>query len=66
MCFKENKLDEEKDGFESALGEDIVVALDALKGVYDWGVLTGLLGEHSTISEVKIEQYNQLRDSQIV
>lgn len=54
-------MDDEKLGeIASNIGDDFEL-IAALRGVYDWSVLVDAIGDATTISEAKVELYNQHR-----
>lgn len=54
--FEKADYDEDKDEIESVIKEKIYV-LNALKAVYDWTVLTKILGDYAYISESQVALY---------
>ena len=54
--FEKADYDEDKDEIESVIKENIHV-LNALKAVYDWTILTNILGDYAYISESQVALY---------
>ncbi|WP_314315525.1 type II CRISPR RNA-guided endonuclease Cas9 [Negativicoccus succinicivorans] len=55
--FEKADYDEVKDEIESIIKENIHV-LNTLKAVYDWTVLTKILGEYTYVSELQVALYD--------
>lgn len=60
ISFSDNTYDEYVDIVETDLGEQFIIIAFA-KAVYDWSVLADILGEHSSISEAKVEVWEKHR-----
>lgn len=56
--FKKGVYEDDRDEYESILNEDILF-LDILKSVYDWSVLSSVLGEHTYLSDAKVELFER-------
>lgn len=54
--FKRSTFDEERDSYERILGERIEL-LNHLKSIYDWMVLSRILGDRRYISEAFLDHY---------
>ncbi|MBQ2777648.1 MAG: type II CRISPR RNA-guided endonuclease Cas9, partial [Peptococcaceae bacterium] len=58
ICFADSGYEEYAGAVEAVLGEQFVL-IEKAKAVYDWSVLTDLLGDSSSLSEAKIKQYEK-------
>lgn len=58
ICFSDTTYDDYIDCVEADLGERFVVIQKA-RAVYDWSILTDILGKHQSISASKIELYEK-------
>lgn len=59
FSFKDGNLDEKLLEHEDAFGEGRLQTIMFAKQVYDWSILSKILGDHKYISEAKIELYEQ-------
>ncbi len=59
FSFAESDLDEKLPEIESAIGSDNLDLILAAKRIYDYGVLSNLLGNNDTISDAMVAHYDQ-------
>lgn len=58
VSFSGSAFADNHDSYENTL-EDNIVLLDCLKAIYDWSVLTDVLGEHAYICSAKAADYEK-------
>ena len=58
ICFADNGYDDYIASVEADLGE-VYYIVESAKAVYDWAVLSDILGDSVSISEAKIKQYEK-------
>lgn len=58
ICFADSQYEEAASSIETALGEQYLIIAQA-KAVYDWAVLSDILGESKTLSEAKVAIYEK-------
>ena len=58
ICFADAGYDDYIGGVESDVGEQFYIIASA-KAVYDWSVLTDILGDSASISEAKVKTYEK-------
>lgn len=63
VIFKGTSFEDNQLALEDVMGPEKMHLLDIMKQIYDWSILSGLFSgdKINTISEAKIEQYNQHR-----
>ena len=58
ICFSDSGYDDYAGDVESDLAEKYII-IESAKAVYDWAVLADILGEHTSLSEAKIEVFEK-------
>ena len=58
ICFADSGYEDNAGLVEAALGEQFIIIAQA-KAVYDWAVLSDILGESTTLSEAKVAVYEK-------
>lgn len=61
ISFSQNTYEDTVPDYKAALGETFEL-IEKAKAVYDWVLLSNILGEHNTLSEAKIQLYNKHRE----
>lgn len=61
ICFADGGYDDYIGSVESDVGEQFYIIASA-KAVYDWSVLTDILGESASISEAKVKTYEKHKE----